>query len=235
MLNLFRIWCLDFLFSMVKKRIGNGKEESPRGLGDAKGVQPLILASASPRRRKLMTEAGYNFYVIEPDVDESVFPKDGRTAREYAMNLALAKADSIAAKHPGAIVIGADTVVDLHGQIIGKPGDAKDARHITERLFSMPHKVITGLAIVRHSDGTKLVESDTTTVYPRKMTAEQIAEHVAGESWRGKAGAYAIQETADKFVDRIEGSLTNVMGLPMELLGSLLAGLDVSVERKKED
>jgi len=195
----------------------------------------LILASASPRRKRLMTEAGYSFSVIEPKVDESAFPTHGMSVSEYAMKLALAKADSVAAEHPDAIVIGADTVVDLHGQIIGKPADAEDARRITEQLFATPHQVITGVAIARHSDGTKLVESDTTTVYPREMTAEQITEHVAGGSWRGKAGAYAIQETGDKFVDRIEGSVTNVMGLPMELLTSLLARLDVSAEQKNED
>lgn len=195
----------------------------------------LILASASARRKKLMTEAGYSFTVIEPDVDESLFPADGISVSEYAMKLALAKADSVAAEHPDAIVIGADTVAELHGQIIGKPADAKDARRITEQLFTTPHQVITGVAIVRHRDGTKLVESDSTTVYPRKMTPEQIADHIAGGSWRGKAGAYAIQETGDKFVDRIEGSLTNVMGLPMELLTSLLARLGISAERKKED
>ncbi len=182
-----------------------------------------------------MTEAGYSFTVIEPDVDESLFPADGISVSEYAMKLALAKADSVAAEHPDAIVIGADTVAELHGQIIGKPADAKDARRITEQLFTTPHQVITGVAIVRHRDGTKLVESDSTTVYPRKMTPEQIADHIAGGSWRGKAGAYAIQETGDKFVDRIEGSLTNVMGLPMELLTSLLARLGISAERKKED
>jgi septum formation protein len=75
------------------------------------------------------------------------------------------------------------------------------------------------------SDGTEIVESDTTTVYPKKLTDEQIAEHIKGESWRGKAGAYAIQESGDEFIERIEGSLTNVMGLPMELLQSVLAGL----------
>jgi len=134
----------------------------------------------------------------------------------------LAKAKNVAEKYPDCLVIGADTVVDFDGEIIGKPTDAKDAEQITQKLFSRPHKVITGLAIVRLSDGIEIVESDTTTVYPRKMTAEQIAEHIESESWRDKAGAYAIQETGDKFIEKIEGSLTNVMGLPMELLQRLL-------------
>jgi len=182
----------------------------------------IILASASPRRKQLLAEAGYKFISIVPDIDESAFPMEGHNACEYAKILALAKAKNVAEKYPDCLVIGADTVVDFDGEIIGKPTDAKDAEQITQKLFSRPHKVITGLAIVRLSDGIEIVESDTTTVYPRKMTAEQIAEHIESESWRDKAGAYAIQETGDKFIEKIEGSLTNVMGLPMELLQRLL-------------
>ena len=188
----------------------------------------LILASASPRRRQLMTEAGYKFAVVRPDVDESAFPTDGVSAGDYARKLALAKASDVAAKYPDSLVIGADTVVDFQGRIIGKPADAQDARRITEKLFSKPHKVITGVAIVSKRNDVQLIDSDTTTVYPRKMTAGQIAEHIAGGSWQGKAGAYAIQETGDKFVEKIDGSLTNVMGLPMELLESLLARLEIA-------
>ena len=182
----------------------------------------IILASASPRRKQLLAEAGYKFTSITPNIDESAFPAEGHNACEYAEQLALAKAKNIAEKNPDCLVIGADTVVDFKGEIIGKPADAKDAEQITRKLFSAPHKVITGLAIVRLSDGIEVVESDTTIVYPKKMTAEQIAEHIKGGSWRDKAGAYAIQETGDEFVEKIDGSLTNVMGLPMELLQRLL-------------
>jgi len=191
---------------------------------------PVILASASPRRRQLMSEAGYEFTIVLPEVDESAFSVENADPVEYAKRLALAKAKSVARKHPGSFVIGADTIVDFRGRIIGKAADAKEAEQITGKLFSAPHKVITGIAIVRLSDGTELVQSDSTTVYPRKMTPGQIAEHVKGGSWRDKAGAYAIQETGDEFVEKIEGSLTNVMGLPMELLESLLAQLKVSFE-----
>ncbi len=183
---------------------------------------PLILASASPRRRQLMSEAGYEFIVVPPDIDESEFEAEGISACEYAKRLALAKAKSVAQKHPESYVIGADTVVDFAGQIIGKPADAKEAEQITKKLFSTPHKVITGVAIVRHCDDIEIVDSDTTTVYPKKITAGQIDEHIRSGSWQDKAGAYAIQETGDEFIEKIEGSLTNVMGLPMELLGRLL-------------
>jgi septum formation protein len=200
-----------------------------------KNPAPIILASASPRRRQLMSDAGYEFMVVPPEVDESAFETDDVDPVEYAERLALAKAQSVAPKHPDSFVIGADTIVDFAGRIIGKAADAEEAEQITRKLFSEPHKVITGIAIVRHSDGTELVQSDSTTVYPRKMTAEQIINHIKGGSWRDKAGAYAIQETGDEFVEKIEGSMTNVMGLPMELLESLLAELNVSVKRELKD
>ncbi|MGB2806417.1 MAG: nucleoside triphosphate pyrophosphatase [Sedimentisphaerales bacterium] len=185
---------------------------------------PIILASSSPRRKQLLAEAGYNFTPVHPDIDESAFVGEGISPCECAERLAIAKAKSVAEKFPDSMVIGADTVADFEGQIIGKPADAKEAEEITRRLFSRPHKVITAVAIVRKSDGTEIVESDSTTVYPKKLTESQIAEHIKGGSWRGKAGAYAIQEGGDEFVERIEGSLTNVMGLPMELLQRLLKG-----------
>ncbi len=193
----------------------------------------FILASASPRRKQLLADAGYEFTVVRPDIDESAFSVEGIEAYEYAGKLALFKAKSVAEKYPNCLVIGADTVVDFKGRIIGKPADAKEAERITNKLFSVPHKVITGIAIVRLSDNKELVESDTTAVYPRKMTAEQVLEHIKSGSWRDKAGAYAIKEYGDEFIERIEGSLTNVMGLPMELLESLLAEFNISIKREK--
>lgn len=182
----------------------------------------IILASASPRRRQLLAKAGYKFKVVPSNIDEAAFSAEGISTQEYAERLALAKAKDVAGRFPNSLVIGADTVVDFKGQIIGKPADAKDAEAITRKLFSAPHKVITGVAIVRLSDGTEIVESDVTTVYPKKMTEQQIEEHIKGGSWQDKAGAYAIQETGEKFVEKIEGSLTNVMGFPMELVQRLL-------------
>ncbi len=173
----------------------------------------------------MLAEAGYEFAVFLPEIDESAFLAENVSAREYVERLALAKAKNVAARFPECLVIGADTVVDFDGEIIGKPSDAKEAEQIIRKLFSKPHKVITAVAVVRESDGTELVESDSTTVYPKKMSDEQIAKHIKSKSWQDKAGAYAIQEDGDEFVERIEGSLTNVMGLPMELLGSVLAGL----------
>ncbi len=185
----------------------------------------IVLASASPRRRQLLAEAGYEFTCFPPDIDESAFPAEGVNPCEYAKRLALAKARNAAVKYPRSLVIGADTVVDFKGQIIGKAANDKEAERITRKLFSAAHKVITAVAIVRLSDGIELSESDTTTVYPKRLTSEQIAEHIESETWRDKAGAYAIKENGDEFIERIGGSLTNVMGLPMELLQRLLTGI----------
>jgi len=184
----------------------------------------IILASSSPRRKQLLAEAGYKFTIVCPDIDESAFVDETNNPCEFAERLALAKAKAVAEKYPECRVLGADTVADFEGEIVGKAADAKEAEEITRRLFSGPHKVITAVAIIRESRGTEIVESDSTTVYPKKLTESQIAEHIKGGSWRGKAGAYAIQEGGDEFVERIEGSLTNVMGLPMELVQRLLKG-----------
>jgi septum formation protein len=188
--------------------------DTPRGI--------LILASASPRRKQLLTEAGYKFTVVPPEIDESAFLSEHISPCEYAKGLALAKAKNVAARFPECLVIGADTVVDFNGQMFGKPADAKEAEQITRKLFGAPHKVITAVAIVRIAEGTEIVKSETTAVYPKQMSTEQIAKHIKSGSWQNKAGAYAIQEDGDEFIEKIEGSLTNVMGMPMELLHRLL-------------
>jgi septum formation protein len=179
--------------------------------------QPIILASASPRRKQLLTDAGYKFTVVVSQIDESVFPTENISSAEYAKQLALAKAKDVADRYPDSIVIGADTVVDFEGQIIGKARDAKHAEEITRMLFSKPHKVITGLALICKSRNLKIIEAETTIVYPRKLTDAQIAGHIKSGIWRNKAGAYSIRDN-DPFVDHIDGSMTNVMGMPMELL-----------------
>lgn len=187
----------------------------------------FILASASPRRKLLLEQAGYVFDIVPSKVDESAFDNTNVSSEQYANRLALAKAQDVAALFPNAPVIGSDTVVDLDGEIIGKPDDAAHAEQITRKLFSKPHKVITGLALIWIEKNIEIVQADTTIVYPRQLTEEQIAEHIRKGDWQGKAGAYGIQETGDEFVDRIEGSFTNVMGLPMERIERLLSELGI--------
>ena len=162
----------------------------------------FILASASPRRKLLLEEAGYEFEIVVSGVDESKFATEGPgiTSQSHTMELALAKAREVAEKYPDRLVMGSDTVVDFEGKIIGKPEDAEHAEEITRMLFSAPHDVITGVALVRLSDDTEIVRAAVTRVYPRMLSEEQIAGHIANGGWEGKAGAYGIQETGDEFV-----------------------------------
>jgi septum formation protein len=182
----------------------------------------FILASKSPRRRELLKKAGYKFEVAEPLINEKDFVAGKISPCEYAKRLALAKAMSVAQKFQEKIVVGADTIVDFNGRVVGKADDAAQAEKIIRLLFNAPHRVITGLAIICKRKNLEIADSDTTIVYPRPMTEEQLAEHISSGVWRDKAGAYAIQENGDRFVEKIEGSLTNVMGMPMELFERLL-------------
>lgn len=185
----------------------------------------FILASASPRRKELLERAGYKFIVDASGIDENGFDKTNPI--EYATHLALAKAQNVAMRHPNMHVLGADTIAECDGLIIGKPADVADAERITRLLFSKPHNVITALAVVRACDGLEISRAGITVVYPKKMNDDMIQKHLTGGTWQGKAGAYAIQETGDEFVDRIDGSLTNVMGLPMEIIADVFAELEI--------
>jgi nucleoside triphosphate pyrophosphatase len=182
----------------------------------------FILASASPRRKQLLEKGGYVFKVIPSNVDESGYSSNGKSPEQFAIELAYAKAVSIAEKHPDMLVLGADTIVDFDGTIIGKPANANDAERITRELFSRPHKVITAVSFIRLKDNINITQAQTTIVYPKQLTDEQIAEHIKSNNWQGKAGAYGIQESGDEFVEKIDGSFTNVMGLPMELIEKTL-------------
>ncbi len=194
---------------------------------DSQNQIQFILASASPRRRRLLQQAGYRFETAPSDVDETAFEQNATDSQQLSTQLALIKAECIARRFPERIVLGADTVVDADGHIIGKPDDAAHAEQITRLLFSRPHKVITGVALVCIDKALRIVEADVTTVYPQPLTEQQIAEHIASGNWQGKAGAYGIQESGDEFVQRIDGSLTNVMGLPMERIEHLLASIGI--------
>ena len=180
----------------------------------------FILASASPRRRKLLEDAGFDFTVEAAEVAESL-PERGDAA-EVAIGNALAKARAIAARHKRAVVVGADTVVSLNGRILGKPADEEDAARILKTLSGTRHAVITGVAIVDASTGRELTAAETTRGTMRKMTDGEVLEYIASGEAVGKAGAYAIQESGDRFIERVEGSFSNVVGFPVERFSELL-------------
>jgi len=181
----------------------------------------LILASASPRRAELLRAAGYEFEIIVADVDERA--RDGETPDIYVRRLAAEK--SAAVQAADAIILGADTTVVVDGEILGKPRDDDEAAAMLRRLAGRRHDVLTGVSVRYGAHEVGRVES--TAVWFSALTKEDIAWYLASGEGRDKAGAYAIQGLASRFIPRIEGSYANVVGLPVaavaELLRSVLA------------
>ena len=186
---------------------------------------PFILASNSSRRRQLLADAGYLFDVVPPPIPEPDELPQGLSAAGYAEALAFFKARSVSEKYRQQYVLGADTIVALGGRILGKPTGAAEARDMLAALSSNRHAVITGVAMLGPGD-TRQIASETTYVTMRPMTEEEIDDYITSGEWKDKAGAYAIQETADQFIRAVDGSFSNVVGLPMELLGQIMARLD---------
>jgi septum formation protein len=180
----------------------------------------IILASASPRRERLLREMGVRFIIVRPDGVEEL--NGGAAPDVVAMQNAQRKARAVAGRHPHSMVIGADTIVVLDGKIFGKPRDREDARRMLGQLAGHRHEVITGVCLVHHSLDTELVFADTTRVWMRPLLPAQIAEYHGKIDPLDKAGAYAIQEHGDGIVERIEGSYNNVMGFPTERLQATL-------------
>ena len=188
----------------------------------------LILASASPRRRELLTHLGLPFTVEAADIDETPHPNEDPTT--YTERLAREKAEAIAPRYPEATILAADTTVVLPlegktGLILGKPRDAADARRMLTLLQGRTHQVITGVAL--HSNNQTTVESEKTAVTVNQMTIETIDRYIATSEPLDKAGAYGIQGIAAQFIPRIEGDYSNVVGLPLARVRHMLhqAGL----------
>ena len=178
----------------------------------------LTLASASPRRHKLLREAGIDFLAVCPEVSE----ESPAAADPHAVARANAQAKSRAVA--GELVLGADTVVALgiegEGELLGKPADAQDARRMLEALSGTVHRVVTGLCLRRGL--REEIRSVETFVRMRPLGATEVEAYVASGEGLGKAGGYAIQESADRFVDGIRGPFDNVVGLPVETVVELL-------------
>ena len=187
----------------------------------------LILASTSPRRRDLLRTLGRPFRVVPPCADESLPP--ALSPQRAAEELARRKARSVATTRQHGHILAADTLVAVASpspqtpQIIGKPRNRSHAIAILRKLTSRPHQVITGVCLIDAASGREWLASETTTVTMRPMTSRQIEDYVASGEAMGKAGAYAIQETGDRFVQSVAGSMSNVVGLPLELVRRMLA------------
>ena len=183
--------------------------------------QKLILASRSPRRKDLLVEAGYDIEVVAPLGDEA-FPEGETDPHRIAWALAMRKARSVWLKRSDEIILGADTLTVLKNEIIGKPESEKDAREMLRKLAGTKHKVITAVCLINGPDGEAICGSEETFVEMKEMTDVQIEEYVACGEAMGASGAYKIQETGDRFIEKIEGSFSNVVGLPLDLVEKLL-------------
>ncbi len=181
---------------------------------------PLILASASPRRAELLRSAGYEFTVQIAHVDESVLP--GEAPDLYVRRLARAKARQVAdqCRKSGSAVLGADTTVVSGDEILGKPENASDAVRMLKMLAGAVHEVLTGVVVL--ANGVEKAEVVTTRVHLLPITLDEIEWYVSTGEPEGKAGAYAIQGRAARFVDWIEGSWSNVVGLPVATVARML-------------
>jgi septum formation protein len=178
----------------------------------------LVLASQSPRRAEILRQAGIPFVVRPADVDET--PLAGETPEEYVRRLAEKKALAVVAA-PEETILGADTTVVVAGQMLGKPADAADAARMLAALSGNCHEVLTGICLRRA--GVVIVDCAATRVWFTRMTSREIEDYVASGEPLDKAGGYAIQGLASKFIERVEGCYFNVVGLPVALVYRHLA------------
>ena len=188
----------------------------------------IVLASASPRRQELLRSAGIPFTVEPANIDET--PRPGEAPRECAERLAREKALAVWHTRPQDFVLGADTIVVVDDAILGKPVDPADAARMLRLLSGRVHRVITGVCLVRAGDSRDLLNagefartaSETTQVTIDALSEEEIREYVASGEPMDKAGAYAIQGMASRWIPRIEGDYSNVVGLPVALVYRML-------------
>jgi septum formation protein len=181
----------------------------------------LILASASLRRFELLRRAGFQFKVVYPPLEEPVKRHSRVAPASYAESLAFFKARSIADQHSTATILAADTITVLGDEIFGKPADRADADRILRALSGTVHSVFTGVTLLHPRSERRLINHAVSRVRVRPLSDAMINAYLDEGQWQGKAGAYGIQDEGDPFVEKIEGSFTNIVGLPMELLAQM--------------
>lgn len=181
----------------------------------------LILASASERRNELLRSAGFDFEARASHVEETRLA--GESAEDFTRRMAREKAREVGASAPpGRVILSADTVVVIDGQILGKPDGPEDAARMLRQISGCTHRVITGVCVLLSPDGPEDSKRAVTRVTFAPLSEQEIHDYVQSGEPLGKAGAYAIQGLASKFVTRIEGSYTNVVGLPIHLVHEML-------------
>lgn len=182
----------------------------------------LILASASPRRRELLAEAGYQFRVVPPREEAEDAGREGELPAQMVARLARQKAADVAGRIDSGLIVACDTVAECEGKILGKPRDETHAREMLQWLSAREHRVYSGLCLWPLPNGPPRVEVERTTLRMRSLTAAEIDDYLAGGLWRGKAGAFGYQDRLG-WLEIIEGSESNVVGLPLERLTAMLA------------
>ncbi|RUM37364.1 MAG: septum formation protein Maf [Desulfobulbus sp.] len=191
--------------------------------------KPLILASASPRRQQILSQLGLDFSSIPADIDET--PLRHENPVDFARRMAATKAETIATRHPHSFVIGADTVVIIDNTIIGKPADPGDALRTLQYLQGKTHRVTTGLSIFNQGNDIRKTTSETTKVYFNTFTTNILQSYINTGEPLDKAGSYGMQAGGGFLVDRIEGSFSNAIGLPMSTCTRLLLQLGIITPR----
>jgi len=188
---------------------------------DAFPHRPMILASGSPRRRELLQAAGHRFEIVAPSELAECGVCSGESPPELVARLAYQKAADIATRVGPSLIVACDTVAECQGQILGKPHDEEHARRMLTMLAGREHHVFSGLCLWRVPEGPPRVEVDRTTLRMDALSPEQINDYLATGLWEGKAGAFGYQDGFD-WLHVLEGSETNVVGLPMELFAQML-------------
>lgn len=187
--------------------------------------KPLILASTSPRRKQLLTEFGYQFETDPPSDGAECGICSGETPPELVVRLARQKAVDVAVRYDFAIILGCDTVAECDGQVLGKPRDREDACRMLKLLRGKEHRVHSGVCLWVRPEDQVLLQVDTTTLFMEEVSDQQLENYLDTNKWEGKAGAFGYQDGWD-WLHVTKGSETNVVGLPMELLGDMLDRLD---------
>lgn len=182
----------------------------------------IILASGSPRRAELMRKHGYRVRIVKPPLEEPSGFGQSLSPVELAMAVSYFKAKCVAHTEREGWIIAGDTIVTHQGVIFGKPVDRVDAKRILTALTGTTHHVITGVTLMNARAHRHQLDSDSTAVTMRAMSDAEMQAYLDTRAWEGKAGAYGIQDRGDAFIDRIDGSFTNVVGFPMELIGRML-------------
>ncbi len=190
----------------------------------------LVLASGSPRRRRVLESLGIAFRLVVPEIDET--PLAGESPEACCLRLARAKAEAASARGPSpAVYLAADTLVTLEGSIIGKPSDPEDALSILRRLSGVRHRVVSAVSVLEMPSGRERSEVETSEVEMRRLSEAEMREYVASGEPMGRAGAYSVEDGGARFVTRVEGSFSNVVGLPVERVKRLLEEFGVRVSR----